>query len=70
MNKGVTVLQNRLAIQKTINHGMQVMAYIMFGYQGETKETLDMFLDKDINPTDISVFYTIPYQEQNSTKIA
>lgn len=64
MNKGVTVEQNRAAIKKTIAHGMQAMAYVMFGYQGETKDdleqTLALFLEKDVNPTDISLCYTIP----------
>lgn len=62
MNKGITVEQSKAAIKRTIDQGIQVMAYIMFGYQGETQETLeetlDMFLEKDINPTDISLCYT------------
>ncbi|OIP56746.1 hypothetical protein COW86_03480 [Candidatus Kuenenbacteria bacterium CG22_combo_CG10-13_8_21_14_all_39_9] len=64
MNKRVTVEQNRIAIQKTIAHGIQVMAYIMFGYQGETRqsliETLDILLSTDINAEDVSIFFTLP----------
>lgn len=64
MNKGVTVEQNKLAIQKTMNHDMQVMAYIMFGYPGETRqtleETLEMLLSTDILAEDVSIFFTIP----------
>ncbi|OGG87265.1 hypothetical protein A3B87_00130 [Candidatus Kuenenbacteria bacterium RIFCSPHIGHO2_02_FULL_39_13] len=64
MNKHVTVEQNRNAIQMTIDHGMQIMAYIMFGYKGETRETLietlDMLLSTDINAENVSIFFTLP----------
>ncbi|MFH0923768.1 MAG: radical SAM protein [Candidatus Falkowbacteria bacterium] len=64
MNKRTTVAQNHLAIKKTIGHGMKVMAYVMLGYEGETKktlrETLDLLLGTDIKPEEISVFYTVP----------
>ncbi|MFH1890120.1 MAG: radical SAM protein [Candidatus Kuenenbacteria bacterium] len=64
MNKNVTVKQNKEAIQKTLKQGMQVMAYIMFGYSGENKETLnetlDMLLATKINPEDVAIFFTLP----------
>ena len=48
----------------TIDHGMQIMAYIMFGYKGETRETLietlDMLLSTDINAENVSIFFTLP----------
>jgi len=64
MNKRTTVEQNIGAIKKTIAHGMQTMAYIIFGYVGETKETLQetmaMILAVDLDPEYVSIFYTVP----------
>lgn len=64
MNKRVTVEQNKLAIQKTLARGMQVMAYIMLGYLGETKETirqtLKLLLATDIRSEDVDIFFTVP----------
>lgn len=64
MNKRTTVAQNHFAIKKTIDHGMKVMAYVMFGYEGETRatlrETLDLLLGTDVGPEEVSAFYTVP----------
>lgn len=64
MNKRVTVSQNINAVNATRKLGMQVMAYIMLGYEGETQETLtetlNMLLKIDIEAEDISVFYAMP----------
>lgn len=64
MNKQTTVEQNIKAIQMTLQHKVQVMAYVMFGYEGETretvKETLDMLIKTDIPQKNVSLFYTVP----------
>jgi len=64
MNKLVTVEDNFHAIQSTVKHGMQVMAYIMFGYPGETRktliETLNLMIKTDVNTEDVDIFYTVP----------
>ena len=64
MNKRTTVDQNKAAVNKTLAHGINAMAYIMLGYEGETNETLyetmDMLLDTDIDADYVSVFFTIP----------
>ena len=63
MNKRTTVSQNLEAIKKTLNQDMQVMAYIMIGYEGEDKKTLDqtlnLLLESGLKPEYISIFYTI-----------
>jgi anaerobic magnesium-protoporphyrin IX monomethyl ester cyclase len=63
MNKRTTVEQNLNAIRKTLKAGMQAMAYIMAGYEGEDKETLDetssMLLSSDLPSEYISIFYTV-----------
>ncbi len=64
MNKQTTVEQNINAIQVTLKNKIQVMAYVMFGYEDETKETvketLDMLLKTDILEKNVSLFYTVP----------
>ena len=64
MNKRTTVEQNKWAIKKTLDCGMQVMAYTMIGYEGETrrtlKETADFFLETELPSKYISAFYTVP----------
>ena len=63
MNKRITFSQNLDAIKKTLSHGMQCMAYIMIGYEGEDKKTLDqtlnLLLESGLKPEYISIFYTI-----------
>lgn len=65
MHKRTTVAQNLAAIQMTKRHGLQQMIYIMFGYEGETvqtlRETLSLLLEADLDPEKISIFYTIPF---------
>lgn len=63
MNKRTTVEQNLTAIKKTLAQGMQVMIYIIFGYEGENKrtlkETLSLLLKSNLSPEYISIFYAV-----------
>lgn len=63
MNKRTTVEQNLNAIKETLKVGMQAMAYIMLGYEGENKktlnETLNMLLASGLSSEYISIFYTV-----------
>jgi anaerobic magnesium-protoporphyrin IX monomethyl ester cyclase len=63
MNKRTSVKQNLEAIRKTSDYGFQTMAYIMIGYEGEDRKTLDetltMLLSSGLSPQYISIFYTV-----------
>jgi radical SAM superfamily enzyme YgiQ (UPF0313 family) len=63
MNKRTTVAQNLWALQNTLNHGMQTMAYIIIGYEEENeqtlKETLSVLLESRLSPEYISIFYAV-----------
>ncbi len=63
MNKRTKVEQNIQAIKKTQSYGMQAMAYVIFGYQGENlktlNETLDCLLKSDLPPEYLSIFYAV-----------
>ena len=53
MNKQITVKQSKEAVINTINLGMDAYVQIMYGYPGETKETLE---------ETVHFFDTIPYK--------
>jgi len=61
MNKRVKVEDNLKAIQTTLSLGMQVMAYIMLGYEGENgktlRETTEMLFESGLGPDSVSIFY-------------
>jgi len=63
MNKQTTVEQNLAVLKKTKSYGLQVMAYIMLGYEGEDKktlnETMSLLLESGLEPKYISLFYTV-----------
>jgi anaerobic magnesium-protoporphyrin IX monomethyl ester cyclase len=65
MGKRTAVAQNLAAIQMTKRRGLQQMIYIMFGYEGETaqtlRETYSLLLEADLDPEKISIFYAIPF---------
>ena len=64
MKKGVTTEQARIAIRQTQESGMQVMAYIILGYRGETEQTLrqtaEMLLHSQLPVQYVSIFYAVP----------
>ena len=64
MNKRTTVSQNLSAIKMALEHGMQVMAYIMVGYKGENRKTLNetanLIFKSGLSSKYISLFYTVP----------
>lgn len=64
MRKGVTVEQGREAVCNTLQAGMQVMAYIIMGYEHENTETLkntvQMLLNCGLPPEYVSIFYAVP----------
>jgi radical SAM superfamily enzyme YgiQ (UPF0313 family) len=63
MLKMVTVKQNIDAIEKTIQHGMITMAYIIWGYVDEDettlKETMDTLLSLALPAYLVSIFYLV-----------
>ncbi|MFA6500681.1 MAG: radical SAM protein [Patescibacteria group bacterium] len=63
MNKRTTVAQNLFTLKQTLDHGIQTMAYMMLGYEGEDKktlsETLSLILDAGLSPESVSPAYTI-----------
>ncbi|HDY65393.1 MAG TPA: radical SAM protein, partial [Phycisphaerae bacterium] len=63
MKKGVTAEQAQNAIRQTLEAGMQVMAYIILGYRGETEQTLrqtaEMLMHCDLPVQYVSIFYAV-----------
>ena len=62
VNKGVTVKQNRLAIQNAKKAGLTVKAFLMIGAPGETRETVEetkQFM-KEADPDQYTLFTFVP----------
>lgn len=63
MKKGTTVQQNATAIRWAKEAGLSVTIYLMLGYPGETKETMQQTIDfvKKTEPDDIYLYLATPY---------